>query len=127
MNSILTRRTLFLAMAALAMFVAPLFASAPRTIVIGTGNGYKPYCYLDEQGNLAGYEIEVLKEVNRLLPQYRFELNQLEFKNILLSLEANKVDVGAHQFEKNADREKGHDEHLEVAEIKLIGVVGGQV
>lgn len=77
----------------------------PKTIVIGTGNGYKPYCYLDENGKLAGYEIEVLKEVNKLLPQYRFELNQLEFKNILLSLEAKKVDVGAHQFEKNADRE----------------------
>ncbi|OOM79599.1 L-cystine-binding protein TcyK precursor [Clostridium puniceum] len=76
-----------------------------KTIVIGTGNAFKPYCYLDESGNLSGYEIEVLKEINKKLPQYTFEFNQLEFKNILLSLESNKVDVGAHQFEKNPERE----------------------
>jgi len=76
-----------------------------KTIVIGTGNAFKPYCYLDDSGNLAGYEIEVLKEINKKLPQYKFEFNQLEFKNILLSLESNKVDVGAHQFEKNPERE----------------------
>lgn len=77
----------------------------PKTIVIGTGNAFKPYCYLDDSGNLSGYEIEVLKEINKKLPQYKFEFNQLEFKNILLSLESNKVDVGAHQFEKNPERE----------------------
>lgn len=76
-----------------------------KTIVIGTGNAFKPYCYLDDDGNLAGYEIEVLKEINKKLPQYKFEFEQLEFKNILLSLESNKVDVGAHQFEKNPERE----------------------
>lgn len=76
-----------------------------KTIVIGTGNAFKPYCYLDDSGNLSGYEIEVLKEINKKLPQYKFEFNQLEFKNILLSLESNKVDVGAHQFEKNPERE----------------------
>jgi len=76
-----------------------------KTIVIGTGNAFKPYCYLDDNGNLSGYEVEVLKEINKKLPQYKFEFNQLEFKNILLSLESNKVDVGAHQFEKNPERE----------------------
>ncbi|WP_160692737.1 transporter substrate-binding domain-containing protein [Clostridium sp. C2-6-12] len=76
-----------------------------KTIVIGTGNAFKPYCYLDDSGNLSGYEVEVLKEINKKLPQYKFEFNQLEFKNILLSLESNKVDVGAHQFEKNPERE----------------------
>lgn len=76
-----------------------------KTIVIGTGNAFKPYCYLDDTGNLAGYEIEVLKEINKKLPQYKFEFSQLEFKNILLSLESNKVDVGAHQFERNSERE----------------------
>jgi L-cystine transport system substrate-binding protein len=77
----------------------------PKTIVIGTGNAFKPYCYLDDKGNLAGYEIEVLRALNKKLPQYKFEFQQLEFKNILLSLESNKVDIGAHQFEKNPDRE----------------------
>ncbi|HEX3032498.1 MAG TPA: transporter substrate-binding domain-containing protein [Bacillota bacterium] len=80
-------------------------ATEPRTVVIGTGNGFKPYCYLDEKGNPAGYEYEVLQEVNKRLPQYKFEYQTMEFKNVLLSLGAKKVDVGAHQFEKNPDRE----------------------
>jgi len=38
-----------------------------ETVVVGTGNAYEPYCYLDENGNLAGYEYEVLKAVDELL------------------------------------------------------------
>lgn len=76
----------------------------PKTIVIGTGNAFKPYCYLDENGNLQGYELEVLKAVNKKLPQYKFVFQPMDFKNVLLSLESKKVDIGAHQFEKNPVR-----------------------
>lgn len=78
--------------------------SGAQKIVVGTGSGYKPYCYLDDDGNLAGYEFEVLKAVNQLLPQYEFEFETFDFKNILLSLDSGKIDIGAHQFEENEDR-----------------------
>jgi L-cystine transport system substrate-binding protein len=29
-------------------------------VIVGTGNAYEPYCYLDENGELAGYEYNVL-------------------------------------------------------------------
>lgn len=76
-----------------------------RKIVIGIGNAFKPYCYLDDKGKIAGYEYEVLQEVNKLLPQYKFEYQPAEFKSILISLGAKKVDLAAHQFEKNPERE----------------------
>lgn len=82
-----------------------LGASKPKAIIIGTGNAFKPYCYLDENGRLAGYELEVLKEINKRLPQYKFEFQTYDFKNILLGLQAGKVDIAAHQYEKNPDRE----------------------
>lgn len=78
----------------------------PRKIVIGTGNAFKPYCYLDDDGNLAGYELEVLKAIDKKLPQYEFSFETFEFKNVLLSLESKKIDIGAHQFENNPEREK---------------------
>lgn len=78
----------------------------PKKVIVGTGNGFKPYCYLDDKGNPTGYEYEVLTEVNKRLPQYKFEFQTMEFKNILLSLGDGKVDIGAHQFEKNPDREQ---------------------
>jgi L-cystine transport system substrate-binding protein len=75
-----------------------------QVIHVGTGNGYEPYCYLDEDGKGVGYEYEVLYAVDELLPQYEFEFEQYDFKNILLSIDSGKVDIGAHQFEQNPDR-----------------------
>lgn len=73
-------------------------------IIVGTGNGYSPYCYLDEKGNLAGYEYEVLKAVDELLPQYEFEFQTSDFTNVLISLDAGKIDIAAHQYEYNDER-----------------------
>lgn len=73
-------------------------------ILVGTGNAYEPYCYLDEKGNLAGYEYEVLKAVDELLPQYEFEFQTSDFTNVAISLDAGKVDIAAHQYEYNDER-----------------------
>jgi L-cystine transport system substrate-binding protein len=75
-----------------------------QTIRVGTGTGYFPYCYLDDDGNLTGYEKAVLDAVDELLPQYEFVYETFDFKNILLSLEADKINIGAHQFEQNPER-----------------------
>lgn len=76
-----------------------------KKIIVGTGNSYKPYCYLDENNNPAGFDVELLKEVNKRLPQYEFEFQTSEFKNVLLSLDAKKIDIAAHEYEKNPERE----------------------
>jgi L-cystine transport system substrate-binding protein len=94
----------FIGVVALINLSSIVTAAAPKTIIIGTGNAFKPYCYLDDKGNLAGYELEVLKAVNKRLPQYKFEFQTMDFTNILLSLQSGKVDIAAHQFEKNPDR-----------------------
>ncbi|WP_426579132.1 transporter substrate-binding domain-containing protein [Bacillus altitudinis] len=77
-----------------------------KEIVIGTGNAYQPFVYLDESGKLTGYEKAVLDEVDQLLPQYKFKYESFEFKNILPALDAGKVDLAAHQYEINDERQK---------------------
>lgn len=77
-----------------------------RTITIGTGNAFKPYCYLDEKGQLQGYEKEVLTAVFKKLPQYTIKFKTSEFKNVLLSLASQKIDLAAHQFEVNPERKQ---------------------
>jgi L-cystine transport system substrate-binding protein len=79
-------------------------AVKPTEIIVGTGNGYEPYCYLGADGKLTGYELAVLEEVDRRLPQYTFKFEVYDFANILVSLNAGKIDIGAHEFEENADR-----------------------
>lgn len=76
------------------------------TIIVGTGNAYEPYCYLDADGKLAGYEYEVLKAVDELLPQYQFEYVTSDFANVLISLDAGKIDLAAHQYELNEERQE---------------------
>lgn len=74
-------------------------------IVVGSGNVYNPYCYVDENGNAVGYEYDLLKEIDKLLPQYKFKYQTMSFDQILLSLDSGKIDIAAHQYEKTAERE----------------------
>lgn len=74
-------------------------------VIVGTGNAYEPYCYLDDEGNLTGYEYEVLKAVDELLPQYEFTYQTSDFANVLISLDAGKIDIAAHQYEWNEERD----------------------
>lgn len=77
-----------------------------KKIIIGSGVNYNPYCYLDEDGNAVGYEYDVLKEIDELLPQYEFEYQSMAFDQLVLSLESGKIDLAAHQYEYTKEREE---------------------
>lgn len=100
--------------AALSLFAGNAFAAKKakkqksKTIVVGTGTNMKPKCFLDENGELAGYEIDIIREIDKLLPQYEIVFETYDFKNILLALSAGKIDVGAHQYEYNPERAKNY-------------------
>ncbi len=73
-------------------------------IIIGSGNAYNPYCYIDENGEAVGYEYDVLAAIDELLPQYEFEYTSMAFDQILLSLDSGKIDLAAHQYEYTEER-----------------------
>lgn len=75
-----------------------------ETIIVGTGNAYQPFVYLDENEDLQGYDIEVLRAVDEKLNQYDFEYESMDFKNILTSLSADKVQLAAHNYAYNDER-----------------------
>ena len=79
-----------------------------QTILVGTGSNSPLYCYLDDNGELAGFEIDVIKAIDELLPQYEFMFEIFDFKNILLALAAGKIDIGAHMYESNPERRKNY-------------------
>ncbi|ASS67915.1 MULTISPECIES: transporter substrate-binding domain-containing protein [unclassified Paenibacillus] len=81
--------------------------SAPvKKIVVGTGTQFPKVCFIDENGKLTGFDVELVREIDKRLPQYEFEFQTMEFKSILLSLDARKIDFAAHEFEKNPEREE---------------------
>jgi L-cystine transport system substrate-binding protein len=80
--------------------------SGVQTILVGTSNDYPPLCYLDADGNLVGFEKDLLDAIDAKLPQYRFTYEVLEFKNILASLEAGRLDIAAHNYGVNEERQQ---------------------
>lgn len=75
-----------------------------QKIVIGAISTLEQWGNLDENGELDGYEIAVLKAIDERLPQYEFEIQGSNFDNILLSLDTGKIDLGTNMFEYNDER-----------------------
>jgi L-cystine transport system substrate-binding protein len=76
----------------------------PREIIVGAGSAYRPYWYLDEHNKLTGFEKAVLDEIDARHPEFTLRYQIMDFPNILLSLESDKIDVAAHQYEYNVER-----------------------
>ena len=75
------------------------------TIVkIGIGTDAMPNCYLDENGNLAGENYEVMCLVDELLPQYEFQYETGTQEAILIGLDTGTYAVGMNNFFYNDER-----------------------
>ncbi|WP_219838514.1 transporter substrate-binding domain-containing protein [Paenibacillus sp. R14(2021)] len=81
-------------------------AAEVKKIIVGTGTQFPKVCFLDENGKLTGFDVELVKEIDKRLPGYEFEFQTLDFSNLLLSLETKKIDFVAHEMEQNPDRAK---------------------
>lgn len=77
-----------------------------QKIVVGTGTQFPNVCFIDKDGNLTGFDVELVKEIDKRLPEYKFDLKTYEFSSLLLSLETKKIDFVAHEIEKNPEREE---------------------
>lgn len=80
--------------------------SAVTTIYVGTQNDYPPFAYSDADGQLTGFDVEVIKEINKKLDGYQFEFVASSWDSIFLSLESNKTQIVADEIAKNPEREQ---------------------
>jgi L-cystine transport system substrate-binding protein len=76
-----------------------------KKIKIGTVTTYVPFAYVDEDGKLQGYDLEVLRAVDELLPEYEFEFEGVEFTTLFPSLKDGHFDMVTCQLERNPERE----------------------
>jgi L-cystine transport system substrate-binding protein len=77
-----------------------------QKIIVGTGTQFPNVCFIDKNGKLTGYDVELVRKIDEKLPEYKFEFKTMEFSNLLISLETNKIDFIAHQMEVNEERQK---------------------
>jgi len=55
---------------------------------------YVPYDFVNEKGESDGFEVQVIKEVAKLLPQYTFEFVPTSDDDLLIGVESGKYNVG---------------------------------
>jgi len=75
-------------------------------VKVGTGNGAAPFCYLDEDGNSVGYDIDVLAELDKRLEQYEFEVEAMDFNTLIVSIDSGAIDMVSHQLVKSEARKE---------------------
>lgn len=74
------------------------------TIKAVTGGGPKPYVYIDENDEVTGYDIEVLKAAFELLPEYELEIEVSDFAGVFAGLSAGTYQIGVNNFSYNEER-----------------------
>lgn len=69
-------------------------SSKVRTVKVAYELGSKPTTYSDDKGKPAGYDIEMMKKIDKLLPDYQFQYIGTSSDDLLIGVEQGKYDVG---------------------------------
>lgn len=85
---------------------APVAEDEPavRTYIIGTSGHTKPLDYFNEQGELDGYEVAVIEEMERRAPHLHFEYEVTEYGSLFAGLDAGKFDLVMNNLGESAER-----------------------
>lgn len=78
--------------------------SGVTKITVAYTQAYKPYDFINENGESDGYEVAVLKAVDELLDQYEFEYVGTTDDDLLIGVESGKYDVGTKGVWWTAER-----------------------
>lgn len=77
-----------------------------KAIVVATRGTAKPFSYTDDKGNLTGYDVEILKEIEKRDPSLHFEFNPMSPDAAFVAMKSKQVDMIANQMRRNPTREK---------------------
>ncbi len=79
------------------------------TITVGIGNSFFPFCYLDENEDIAGYDYEVMKAVGeKLADKYTFVYTPDAFNNLLVGLDTGAYDIAIHHYGYTEERAENY-------------------
>lgn len=118
----------FLAFIALTAII-PLFAKPKKSdgkiqkIRVAHTNYYVPYDFVNDKGESDGFEVSVLKEIDKLLPQYEFEYFPTSDDDLLIGVLQGKYDVGTKGVWITEERKKKYIFPQNPIAASIIGIV----
>lgn len=80
-------------------------AAEERVIHVGLMASVYPYCYLDDNDEIAGYDVDMLAELDNRMDGYTFELENLQYAVLFESLDTGAVDMLTGSINRSEERE----------------------
>lgn len=77
-----------------------------KVVNVAFTNYYVPYDFVNDKGEPDGFEVAVMKEVAKKLPQYEWKFTGTSDDDLLIGVESGKYQVGTKGIWKTAAREK---------------------
>jgi|GEM_PF-3767460 len=108
--------TRILAMAAGLWLASTLPGFADEPIRIGIDASYRPFAYVDEQGNLAGFEVELAKAVCEEI-KAKCDISNVPWDGIFAALEADKIDMVGTTVTKTPERAAKYDTSITINRV----------
>lgn len=81
-------------------------STAVKVVNVATSGGPAPYILKGKDGKLDGQNIELLRAIFARLPQYKLNIQTVDFSAIFSGLDSGRYDMGVNNFAKTAEREK---------------------
>ena len=97
--------------------------SAVQKIRVAHTNYYVPYDFVNDAGESDGFEVAVLKEVDKLLPQYEFDYYPTSDDDLLIGVLQGKYDVGTKGVWVTEERKQKYVFPKNPIGASIIGIV----
>ncbi len=88
----------------LTFFTLQVGAADKQQVIVGTSGQTKPMDYFDEKNQLTGFEVDVLKEIDKRDPSIEFEFKTAEFASLFAALDSKKFDLLINNLGESGDR-----------------------
>ena len=79
--------------------------SKVKTYQVGTRGTFKPFTYMNDKDQLTGYDIEILKEIEKRNKDIKFEFKTMSVESAFVALASKQIDIIANQMAHNSDRD----------------------
>lgn len=94
-----------------------------KVVNVAYTNYYVPYDFVNDKGEADGFEVAVMKEVAKKLPQYDWKFTPTSDDDLLIGVESGKYDIGTKGIWKTAAREKKYIFTKNYIGASVIGLV----
>lgn len=94
-----------------------------KTVTVAYTNYYVPYDFVNDNGEADGFEVAVMQEVAKKLPQYNWKFVPTSDDDLLIGVESGKYTIGTKGIWKTEARQKKYIFTKNYIGVSVIGLV----